>query len=191
MTYLVLALALAAGLSACGGGNDETAATTSNSTAGAADFDSAFIDAMVPHHRDAIAMAKAATGAGLSQPELKKIASDIVMTQQTEIDQMLDWRADWFGSRTIEPGGAERLGLTDEEAGMMSHAEGEIANADDVDATFAQMMVVHHEGAIAMATRARDEAEHEELRDLAARIVVAQENEVVVLGRHSDDGHHG
>jgi uncharacterized protein (DUF305 family) len=65
---------------------------------GAADdqFDLRFINAMIPHHQGAIDMAnQAATNS--ERPEIKQLAQDIISSQQQEIDQMTQWRKDWYG----------------------------------------------------------------------------------------------
>jgi len=188
MVALTVLTLVAAG---CGGSDNDSSAGTTATAAGNVPFDLAFIDAMVPHHRSAIAMAKAAQKAGLSQPELVKIAGDIVSSQQTEIDEMLDWREQWYGSRAVEPMNADTLGMSDEEMGMMGHdMEGDIAHADDVDAAFADAMIPHHEGAIAMANVADDRAQHQEIKELAAAIISAQEREITILEKHAKGMHH-
>jgi uncharacterized protein (DUF305 family) len=58
-------------------------------------FDKAFIDAMIPHHESAIAMANAALD-GSDNPEVRKIARAIVEAQEKEIAQMEAWRQDWY-----------------------------------------------------------------------------------------------
>jgi len=58
-------------------------------------FDKAFIDAMIPHHQSAIDMAQVAyeeTG----DAEIKELALGIVTAQQQEIEQMIDWRKEWY-----------------------------------------------------------------------------------------------
>ncbi len=169
-------------IAACGGGGDTS--SSSAVTATGADFDRAFIDAMVPHHESAIEMAQIAKEAGLRQPELVEVADDILETQQQEIDQMKAWREEWFGSGTIDPNGAERLGLSDSEMGM-SHDADALQNSGDVDTEFAQMMVTHHQGAIEMAKLADDRAEREEIKELAGEIIEAQEREIEVLEEHT------
>jgi uncharacterized protein (DUF305 family) len=57
-------------------------------------------------------------------------------------------------------------------------APGTAAAHNDADTTFAQMMVIHHEGAIEMAALAETEAETPEVRDLATRIKAAQGPEI-------------
>ena len=63
---------------------------------GAKPFDRAFIDAMVPHHEGAIAMAEAVLERG-QDPDLKTLAEKIVSAQEREIRQMSSWRSDWYG----------------------------------------------------------------------------------------------
>jgi uncharacterized protein (DUF305 family) len=154
----VLLVAVALGAAGCGG-TDEGAAPAGQETvaAGQVPFDRAFIDAMVPHHEAAIEMAREALDAGLSQPELINIADNIIATQQSEIDQMLEWREQWFGSKEpgSEEGALETLGVSAAEAGM-EHGAMDLSMAEDVDQAFAEMMIDHHEGAIRMARLAEE-----------------------------------
>ena len=168
-------------LSGCGGGDSSSDA---DATPSGAAFDKAFIDAMVPHHESAIAMATAAKEAGLSQPDLVKVADDILATQQIEINQMKDWRGEWFGSSTIDPKGAAALGLSESRMGMQ-HDVDALENSTNIDTDFAQMMITHHQGAITMAKLAADNAEHDELKDLAEQIISAQEREIDVMSPHA------
>jgi uncharacterized protein (DUF305 family) len=184
---LVAALTLVA--AGCGGSeNGDEAASPPLPSAAGVPFDRAFIDGMVPHHEGAIEMAREAKAAGLSEPDLVEIADAIIATQQTEIDQMRQWRADWFGSSEIDPNGAETLGLSMDEMGMR-HDAADLADADDVDATFATMMIDHHNGAIAMAELARTNGQHAEVRKLADAIIKAQEREVAIMREHASAHH--
>jgi uncharacterized protein (DUF305 family) len=60
-----------------------------------ADFDLAFIDAMIPHHSGAILMAQAALQYSTHQ-DIKDLAGEIIAAQQSEIDGMNAWRELWF-----------------------------------------------------------------------------------------------
>jgi len=191
LTPLSIAVGIALGviilvLSACGA-SDEPGSEAGTPTG--TDFDRAFIDAMVPHHEGAIAMARTAKEAGLSQPDLVQVADDILRTQQREIDRMKEWREQWFGSSTIEPDGADALGLSESQMGM-EHDPDALQASGDVDTDFAQMMITHHQGAIAMAELARENAEHQEIEDLAETIIESQEAEIEVLRRHSTGMQH-
>lgn len=183
--FLAAAAVLALSLSACGGGSSSAGSTTAEAApSSSVPFDRAFIDAMVPHHRAAIEMAVAAEKAGLSQPALIGVATNIVDSQQLQIDEMLAWRKQWFGSSKVDPKGASALGLSMDEMGM-SHGAGEIAKADDVDSAFASMMIDHHTGAIAMAKLALAKAEHPELKTLARQIIADQKQEIARMKPHA------
>jgi uncharacterized protein (DUF305 family) len=58
-------------------------------------FDRAFIDAMIPHHQSAIEMAVVAHEKS-TIPEIRELAENIVSAQQKEIEQMEQWREDWY-----------------------------------------------------------------------------------------------
>ncbi len=58
-------------------------------------FDKAFIDAMIPHHESAIAMANVALEES-ENGEIRGIAEDIVAAQKREIAQMRSWRQQWY-----------------------------------------------------------------------------------------------
>lgn len=177
-----------AGVAGCGGGSESSGDRDSAPAAAEVPFDRAFIDAMIPHHQSAVAMAQVALGRGLDSPELSQLAEDIVIAQQAEIKQMREWRTKWYGAGS-DPNALETLGIDPKEAGM-DHDVAELRRANDVDATFASMMIPHHEGAIRMAKLAEEQARHPEVRELAQRIVEAQEQEIEVLGPHAS-GHHG
>ena len=69
--------------------------TDARDLAGARPFDRAFIDAMMPHHESAIAMAKVALEES-EDPKIRRIAEDIVTSQNREISQMKAWREEWY-----------------------------------------------------------------------------------------------
>ncbi len=68
-----------------------------NTDLGAADpkFDLRFINAMVPHHQGAVTMAGDALNKS-KRPEIKKLAQEIINSQQAEIAQMQQWRKAWY-----------------------------------------------------------------------------------------------
>ncbi|BAZ18211.1 hypothetical protein NIES4071_100960 (plasmid) [Calothrix sp. NIES-4071] len=68
-----------------------------NMDLGAADneFDLRFINAMIPHHEGALTMAKDATSKS-KRSQIKKLAQDIISSQEAEINQMKQWRQAWY-----------------------------------------------------------------------------------------------
>ncbi|MBP5973023.1 DUF305 domain-containing protein [Brasilonema sp. CT11] len=59
------------------------------------DFDLRFINAMIPHHEAAVTMAQDALNKS-KRPEIKKLAQNIITSQQQEIAQMKKWRQAWY-----------------------------------------------------------------------------------------------
>jgi len=189
LILLAAMLLLVAGAGCGGGGGDESSDEAASSSA--VPFDRAFIDAMVPHHRSAIAMAEAAKNAGLQNGQLREVADDIMESQRREIDEMLDWREEWFGSRDLGPEDRSLLGLPEAEMGAMEHGADEIEGAEDVDRAFAVAMIPHHEDAIEMAKQAQQKGQHEEIKTLADDIVEAQKREIETMKPHTSGGHEG
>jgi uncharacterized protein (DUF305 family) len=58
-------------------------------------FDKAFIDAMIPHHQSAIEMAQVAREKS-DVPEITELTGNIISAQQAEIEQMEQWRREWY-----------------------------------------------------------------------------------------------
>jgi uncharacterized protein (DUF305 family) len=59
-------------------------------------FDRAFLDLMITHHEGAIRMAEVQLARGRNRT-VKRMARAIVDAQTTEINQMHEWRIQWFG----------------------------------------------------------------------------------------------
>ena len=60
-------------------------------------FDRAFIDAMIAHHQGAIRMARIELAEG-DDAETKSLADTIIAAQSAEIEQMNEWRTQWYGA---------------------------------------------------------------------------------------------
>jgi uncharacterized protein (DUF305 family) len=75
----------------------------SSSLEGAEPFDQEFIDMMIAHHQGAITMAEYELANG-SDEEAMALAEDIISAQTREIEQMNDWREQWYGAPSPEGG---------------------------------------------------------------------------------------
>nr|WP_235300119.1 DUF305 domain-containing protein [Synechococcus sp. GFB01] len=61
----------------------------------APDFDRAFIEQMIPHHRMGVMMASHAEW-NTQHPELRKLEEAMVRVQSQEIEQMAQWYRQWY-----------------------------------------------------------------------------------------------
>jgi len=143
-----------------------------------APFDQRFLDQMIAHHQGAVMSAQMMI-ADSARPELRDLAQRIITGQQREIDQMGEWRQEWYGTASSGtlPGmmGSGMMGGAMMNREQMRQMMGASA---DFDRMFLQMMIPHHEAAIAMAQQALTQAEHPEIKTLAQGIITTQRAEV-------------
>jgi uncharacterized protein (DUF305 family) len=57
-----------------------------------------FLDAMIPHHQGAVTMGQDLLKKS-KRPEMKKLAQNIIKSQQEEIDRMTQWQKEWSASK--------------------------------------------------------------------------------------------
>ena len=72
--------------------------------------------------------------------------------------------------------GASMNGMRGEMDSMMQGLSGK--TGDTFDQVFLSEMIVHHQGAVAMAQAALTSAKHQEIKDLAKNIISAQNTEI-------------
>ena len=150
---------------------------SSSPDAANAPFDLQFIDTMTAHHQGAIDMAKTAESKA-EKTELKSFARKIVEDQQREIAQMKEWREKWYSGRP-QAMNMEMPGMMDSMKGM--NMDGMKATGADFDRMFLDMMIAHHQGAVAMAKEALNKSEHSEVKNLAQQIIDAQQKEIEMM----------
>jgi uncharacterized protein (DUF305 family) len=136
-----------------------------------------FAQMMIPHHQQAIVMAKqAATKA--SSPEVRKLAARIEGAQNPEIEKMTGWLKSWGSAMP-----SSDMGMS-HGAGMMSARDmadlGKLSGKR-FDRAFLQMMIKHHQGAITMAKTEQAGGASTAAKALAGSIVAAQSAEVATM----------
>jgi uncharacterized protein (DUF305 family) len=182
---LVLSLALT--LSACGGSAAPAgeAPTSASADAGAQhnDADVGFAQAMVPHHQQAIEMAEVALERA-QDAEVRALAEQIRATHDPQLTTLTGFLESW-GATPADDGMA---GMEDHSgmSGMMGQGDMEAlagASGAAFDSMFLEMMIAHHEGAVADAQRAVAEGANTQVKELAAQIVSDQTAEIEQIGR--------
>ena len=193
----VLAVVGALGLTACGSDKAVSPAAVSpaapapatQAPAPATATDAAFNDAdvtfaqgMIPHHAQAIEMADIAleSKAGASQ-QVRDLATRIKGAQDPEIQLMTGWLTAWGQPMQADMGTGHDMSTMD---GMMSAAEmdtlGTVTSAD-FDKMWMEMMIRHHQGAIAMAQTVKAAGSSPDVLALADQVIAAQKAEITEM----------
>jgi uncharacterized protein (DUF305 family) len=136
-----------------------------------------FAQGMIPHHQGAIDMAKVVLQYG-KDPDVKKLAEDVVKAQEGEIIFLKDWLAKT--DQAALPVSPDSTKANDQAmAAMMKNMM--MSYTGDADVDFLKSMIPHHQGAIDMAKVALQYAKDPALLKLAQDIVTAQEGEITFM----------
>lgn len=175
LSFVALALAAALTVAGCGNGNSPKTASAGSFN----DADVSFAQAMIPHHRQAVEMAKLAQKQA-SAPEVKQLADKIEGAQGPEIDTMSLWLTSWgkkVPSDSMSGMGHSGGGMP----GMMSGADMKnlgAATGPEFDRMFLTMMMSHHSGAIEMAKTEQKDGKNSDAVALAKKIEADQSAEI-------------
>ena len=150
--------------------------------------DVTFAQGMIPHHQQAVEMATIALDpARNASAEVKDLATRIQGAQDPEIQLMTGWLSEWGqpvdGMGAMSTDGMAMADMPGME-GMMTAAEMtglEAATGPAFDKLWLGMMVRHHQGAVAMSKTANTNGKAAVVKDLAAKIVSAQEAEIAEM----------
>ncbi|CAA9560507.1 MAG: hypothetical protein AVDCRST_MAG49-2513 [uncultured Thermomicrobiales bacterium] len=161
----------------------------------AVEFDQMYLDMMIPHHAAILAMAEAALPR-LENAELRAIAQQIIDTQGPEIEELRGYRERFYGSPDPMPMDDAMMGTMgdmmpsvsvpmDEMMAQMDAATqvAALCAAADPDLAFIDLTIPHHQSAIEASRDALTMATHPEIREVAQRVIDAQEAEIAALTR--------
>ena len=179
-------------LAACGGNGDSSAGHdghTSKSPSASASAsqgqhnaaDVAFAKGMIPHHRQAVEMADLAPSRAESA-EVKKLAEDIKKAQDPEIKTLSGWLTSWGeevpteGAMDHSAHGADGGMMTPEEMDQLKNSSGKA-----FDTAFMEMMIKHHEGAVAMAKTEQADGAYAPAKKMAGAIITSQTAEITQM----------
>ncbi len=185
LSALILA---AVGLTACGSDSDEASSAASTTVAvgsertGSAAFNDAdvtFAQSMIPHHEQAVEMAELALDPRASaSPEVKELAKGVQAAQDPEIAQMKQWLTAWGKPMEMDTMGGHDMSAMD---GMMSGDDMAAlgrATGEPFNTMWLEMMIRHHQGAIAMANTVRSSGADPQVESLADAIISGQQAEI-------------
>lgn len=164
----------------------------SGTTVGASSVDAGFSRDMMTHHEQAVTMASY-TRDHTTDPSVKLLAYDIEDEQAREIGRMTGWLDSWNLPVTdsTQPvmawmGGSDHLGADGLMPGVATPEQMsklQTLTGKQLDITFLQLMIRHHQGGIPMARYAAQHASEPYVRDAAQKMVTAQSNQVIAMGQ--------
>jgi uncharacterized protein (DUF305 family) len=159
--------------------SDRTSASTS--VGAEADYNAAdveFASGMIPHHMQAIAMSRLATGRA-ADPRVEDLAAGIEAAQTPEIGTLSGWLEQWGAEPDM--GGMDG---SDGMGGMMSEQDMHdlmAASGAEFDRLFLEQMALHHQGAVEMARTEIADGQNPDAIALAESIRDSQTDEIAEM----------
>ncbi|MFJ6562315.1 DUF305 domain-containing protein [Streptomyces sp. NPDC091412] len=144
-----------------------------------ADFE--YVQMMIIHHGQALEMTELAEHQAKSSG-VKRIASRIAAGQGPEIDAMKGWLKNHGGARRTSGGAGS--GHNHDHAtmpGMATEAQLKqlrAARGTAFDELFLKLMIMHHNGAIIMATSALSDGNNVQVEEMANEVIAQQTSEI-------------
>lgn len=130
-------------------------------------YDAQFLDKMTQHHREGIEMAKIANNKASSQ-QVKDMSQKMMIDQQKEIEQMQQWRKEYFSKVPKSTQMPERMDMSALKT----------ATADEFDKIYLSLMSKHHKSGIDMFEEAQDKASNKQIQEFAKKGAQKQSQEV-------------
>jgi uncharacterized protein (DUF305 family) len=180
---ILLTVVAAAMLAACGRGG--ASPLPADQTPAFNDADVGFLHAMIPHHRQAIAMAKLAPGR-TRRAEVVELAATISASDAAQIGTMQAWLTRWRRPAPADAGTDHDPSLL---PGML--AEGQLEwlqrlRGTEFDLGFLTMMGTHHSGAVELAEAELRAGAAVEVKAFARRMIAAQQREIRQMQQWKD-----
>ncbi len=152
-------------------------------------YDLHFIDMMIMHHRQGIAMARLAERKG-STAALKALAKKTADDQEKELLELKKHRDHWYAGAPE----MDHSQMMAQMPGMSGHGnmkmdmQGDIAKLQAAtgkafDRLFLDTMIPHHQMAIDMSKEAVTKAEHAEIKEMARLGIIKQQKEIAEMKR--------
>lgn len=183
MRPILLALLAAATLAACGRGG--ASPLPADQPPPFNDADVGFLQAMLPHHQQAITMAKLTTGR-TRRPEVAKLAATITASHAAETRSMQTWLTRWERPAAADAG-------TDHAPSHLPGLLGEgqlewlqTLNGTQFDLGFLTMMGTHHRGAVELAEAELRSGASTEVKAFARQMIAAQQREIHQMQQWKD-----
>lgn len=139
--------------------------------------DVSFTTDMIPHHAQALEMAKMALSKA-TNPQVKQLAQAIEGEQTPEITTMSGWLKGW--NQPVPDTSMPGMNMP----GMMSSADmAKLSGATGsaFDKLWLTQMITHHQGAVTMANTELNAGQNTDAKTLARSIIAGQSKEIMTM----------
>ncbi|MFC3453731.1 DUF305 domain-containing protein [Amycolatopsis speibonae] len=139
--------------------------------------DVTFAQGMIPHHEQALEMAKLVDGR-TRDAKVVDLAARIKQAQDPEIRQLTGLLKGWGAAPSGEHSAHGSMSgmMTEDDLAKLGQAKGAA-----FDKQWLEMMVKHHEGALAMAKTALQQGSNAEVKALARKVIDGQQAEITEM----------
>lgn len=162
------------GMSGMSGGSSSASAAATPSTAGAHNSaDTTFAQMMVPHHTQAVDMSNTILNKQGIDPRVSALAEKVKAEQGPEIEKMTAWLSAWKEAAPMTGMSGMTGMMSADDMKKLEAAQGTVAAK-----LFLSQMVMHHEGAVAMAQTEASNGKNADAVALANSIVTSQQSEI-------------
>ena len=141
-----------------------------------------FTQSMIPHHRQAVAMADIALDPTVAaSAKVVDLAKRIERTQGPELEMMSGWLTSWGQPMQMGAAMSQSTPMMD---GMMTDVEMSslrTVKGADFDTLWMQLMIRHHTGAIALAQAIKNSGSNADVLAMAEQVIAAQQSEITEM----------
>lgn len=133
------------------------------------DVDVMFLQMAVPHHRQGLELVRLAKDRAVRE-DVKTLAAAIETTQQSEVDSMTKWLADWGEPETAPDPQVHAAHGGDHSTKPEFIAEVATKTGADFERDFLNLMIAHQHNAVEIAKLEREGGLNPQSKELAERI---------------------
>lgn len=155
-----------------------------------------FAQRMAMHHAQAVAMSTIIYDRS-ANAELRTLALDVMLTQQSQIGQMQGWLTLWGQPLTPPVSATSMTGMAGMSGsagmagmpGMATQAEVDALRTAPVSAaetSYLRLMIRHHQGGVTMAREVLNQTSRPEVVRMARSIIASQQSEITYMQRLLD-----
>lgn len=126
-------------------------------------FDLRYINSMISHHREAMALANQIKDISKRQ-EIKDLAKEILASEPKAIDNLYQWKKDWYQDSSI---------VADKEVANLGSFD------EKLDLRFLNALIAHHEAGIEMAMDAEKKSTRNDILNNADAVINFLESGVI------------